>query len=745
MSFDEILLRLDKLDEIAKRLNADNLIELSGLKPLQIAKGKEDLQREKEQIQEQNRLLKIGILGRVKAGKSSFLNALFFKGESILPKAATPMTAALTELKFSQEQSIRAEFYTPNELAEIKKNSAEFEKRLKEKEDTLFKNLKENALKKAREGEKIDEAKLRENAKKNALRELKSQLESLAACYEQEQKIQKNPLTQSELKSHELRQIQGSLNEVKNELLNFVGESGKFMPYTKSLCLNLDDEFLKDVQIIDTPGLNDPMKSRSARTSEFLNNCDAVLVLSPAEQFLDASDTNLIAQLSDVGGAARIVFVASKADSELFGSEKDKANGDLNATFMGITKSLEKSKENALRNFASDKNLLQAEVLQRALNEKLIIASSLCASIVAKKGENLDEMEAHILGLLKEHFKGEFEGEKMWENLAKLANVESLNAVFSELRKEKDKLIAKRVAEFVEGKNKALEEYKSSLKERISSQLHTLKTANLEEITQKEQALISVQKSGTDAANEKWERLCDELIESLREKLKAKRVHFFARFEESSESSKGSKTESYKVKDNDWTNLWGLWTDRYKTVTNTYTTFNASAVRKALQDTCLELEELLNDECESHIKKWRYDTAQAQLLSAIRKEVGDENIDFAIFRQTIKQLMNSISYPSISYTSKIPENIRGKSGMLIDYEAETFIKDIFEFTQDFKLDVRDDINSFIADLEDSLNLDIGERIFKNLTSIITATKEQLKNAKVNIERYTELERELENA
>ncbi|TQR56600.1 hypothetical protein [Campylobacter troglodytis] len=249
-----------------------------------------------------------------------------------------------------------------------------------------------------------------------------------------------------------------------------------------------------------------------------------------------------------------------------------------------------------------------------------------------------------------------------------------------------------------------------------------------------------MQKSGTDAANEKWERLCDELIESLRDKLKAKRESFFARFEESSESSKGSKTESYEVSNSKWYNpfSWGS----TRTVTNTYTTFNASAVRKALQDTCLELEELLNDECKSHIKKWG--TAQAQLLSAIRKEVGDENIDFAIFRQTIKQLMNSITYSSISYTSKIPENIRGKSGMLIDYEAETFIKDIFEFTQDFKLDVRDDINSFIADLEDSLNLDIGERIFKNLTSIITATKEQLKNAKVNIEKYTELERELEN-
>ena len=50
-----------------------------------------------DKIMEEGRDLRLGIVGEVKAGKSSFLNALIFDGEDILPKAPTPMTAALTK------------------------------------------------------------------------------------------------------------------------------------------------------------------------------------------------------------------------------------------------------------------------------------------------------------------------------------------------------------------------------------------------------------------------------------------------------------------------------------------------------------------------------------------------------------------------------------------------------------------------------------------------------------------------
>lgn len=48
----------------------------------------------------ENRKLNIGVVGQVKAGKSSFLNTLLFNGQEILPKASTPKTATLTKMEY---------------------------------------------------------------------------------------------------------------------------------------------------------------------------------------------------------------------------------------------------------------------------------------------------------------------------------------------------------------------------------------------------------------------------------------------------------------------------------------------------------------------------------------------------------------------------------------------------------------------------------------------------------------------
>ena len=41
-----------------------------------------------EGLLSKNNTLQIGIVGQVKAGKSSFLNSLFFDGENVLPKGS---------------------------------------------------------------------------------------------------------------------------------------------------------------------------------------------------------------------------------------------------------------------------------------------------------------------------------------------------------------------------------------------------------------------------------------------------------------------------------------------------------------------------------------------------------------------------------------------------------------------------------------------------------------------------------
>jgi GTP-binding protein EngB required for normal cell division len=81
---------------------------------------------------DENKLLEIGIVGRVKAGKSSLLNALFFNGDNVLPKAATPMTAALTVLSYGDELSVEVEFYSKKDIDNIKNNSLRFQEKLEE-------------------------------------------------------------------------------------------------------------------------------------------------------------------------------------------------------------------------------------------------------------------------------------------------------------------------------------------------------------------------------------------------------------------------------------------------------------------------------------------------------------------------------------------------------------------------------------------------------------------------------------
>ncbi|GHS59932.1 hypothetical protein JP0131_09980 [Helicobacter pylori] len=83
-------------------------------------------------IKTEERGLKFGIIGRVKAGKSSLLNALIFEGKDVLPKAATPMTASLTILKYAQNLSTQVEFYSQKDILELKNEHERYEKKFKE-------------------------------------------------------------------------------------------------------------------------------------------------------------------------------------------------------------------------------------------------------------------------------------------------------------------------------------------------------------------------------------------------------------------------------------------------------------------------------------------------------------------------------------------------------------------------------------------------------------------------------------
>ncbi len=734
MSFENFLQRLDKVANLVQGsefLSKDSF----GLQKEHGIKTSAEFEKDKAELEKAGRLLKIGILGRVKAGKSSFLNALIFNGESILPKAATPMTAALTVLEYAKTPSLSVDFYSDEDLSRIETLAKEFESELEKNTDAKINELKDKALSK---GKEIDELELKEKARKSALQELKGVQESIYACYQQYQQISQSQVSASEREAN--KDFQGSLSEIRAKLKDYVGSSGKFMPFTKSITLRLDNEFLKDVQIIDTPGLNDPVPSRSARTNEILRECDAVLVLSPAGQFMDQNDVILVRKLA--GSVARIFVIASKGDSELYGSEKDKNGGILNAVFEGIQNTLERSKNNALQKADVENN-----VLQRALKEKMIVCAGICAGIVAKRGENLDEMEIHTLNRLKEEYPNDFQGEKMWENLSKLANIEALNAVFAELKKDKELILQERISGFLQSNDKALNAYKEALQDRVRQRIDALQKVDIDGLKARASALQEVKERGESVLDSEWNELCVKFCSDIRGILKDKQTEFFEKLEGQSQNEIGESIEKTHY-------LWIFEKNSY-----IVKQINANAVINAIEKTCERLENLLNDETARAIQAWR-EKMPSTLLKALREEISDEFIDGFVFKKCLRDIFNKITYPSIKYSSKIPYSISGMSGILkdsakssrvgfgddkVNYPATHFINEVSNFTRRFKQEVREDIDKLANELSSVFAFGFGKDMFQSLSDEIQSLQKDLASKALKLDEYKTLERSLENA
>lgn len=91
-----------------------------------------------------SRKLSVGIVGAVKAGKSSFLNALLFNGKEYLPKAATPMTAALTKITYSDQPKAIIHFYDEFDWQDIKEKSKTYDEKLEKAYNDYVENWKRN-------------------------------------------------------------------------------------------------------------------------------------------------------------------------------------------------------------------------------------------------------------------------------------------------------------------------------------------------------------------------------------------------------------------------------------------------------------------------------------------------------------------------------------------------------------------------------------------------------------------------
>lgn len=212
-------------------------------------------------------ILTIGVIGQMKCGKSTFLNSFVFE-DTILPAATTPMTAALSVITYGEQKKVVAEFYTNDEWEEQKAQAA--------------RSLDDVA------GDTMAESKIK------AAKELVSKASRLGS---------------------NLRDYLGKTKEDSFEnIIEYVGADGKYVSITKSVKIYYPKEYLKGVEIVDTPGFNDPIVSREERTKEFLKKADVVLMMLYAGRPFDATDRDIIFKNVSQCGIGKVLIGINKYD-----------------------------------------------------------------------------------------------------------------------------------------------------------------------------------------------------------------------------------------------------------------------------------------------------------------------------------------------------------------------------------------------------------------------------------------------
>ena len=340
----------------------------------------------------ENKVLKIGVVGQVKAGKSSFLNSLFFDGENVLPRASTPMTAGLTVLEYGEENMFSIDYYNEKEWNTFEGKAKQYDDFLQEQKGMLP------------EGHNLSDEEIARMA--NISEDLTSAKELVSSC---------SGTARSKIKAQSLVETKtfSDISDLQDILADYVGAEGRYTSVVKSLTIKLNDERLKNLRIVDTPGVNDPIQSREFRTREFLRECHGVFLLSYAGRFFDSTDVNFLSGRIGSQGIGTVVLIASKFDSVLQ-DVGTKFPDDL----VGAWEDCERQLKKQFR-----RNLAESDY--NGDEPRFDVSSGIGYSIYNKPRDKWDSMEEHVVKQMKQFYPSNFDTiENIKETFFNLANID---------------------------------------------------------------------------------------------------------------------------------------------------------------------------------------------------------------------------------------------------------------------------------------------------------------------------------
>lgn len=661
---------------------------------------KDALQADIQRFEEQQQTLHIAIMGQVKAGKSSFLNALLFDGKPVLPTAATPKTANLTRISYGEKPALEIEYYSQAEWADLEKLAQE--------------NYESESVKVAKE---------------------------LVGM------IQNTGIDVSTILQEQFQRIEtDSLDELMTILNQYAGNDGQYTALVKMTRLYLPNEELKGFDVIDTPGMNDPVISRTQKTKEEMARCDVVFFLSRASQFLDQSDIHLLTEQLPQGGVERLHLVAGQYDSAILDDGFNRES--LVECENNIQKRLNKRAEKELGDLAEKKRQTGHEHLANLLTNlvKPIVSSTFAHGFAAWDSSKWDGAMQHIYKEMNKMAENDWDDYQFTqEDWQRIANFEALREKYQTAKTEKVQILESKKQSLLPKAQEKLDEALTHLQAAIDLRIHSLNTQDISRLTESEKQLeqriqaISFklqQHIGTEliAIQDAVSAISNDLQKTIQQY-----THLTAHT--------GTETheEAYEVSSSTWYKpwTWGSTSTRYRSYTTNYEYLSASdAVEQIAQyarDCKVDIQYHFNNLIRPNQLKLSLRQALVDELNTAQADFDAnqfKNILDAVIRQLdLPELNLEIGNPSRKISQNFSGQVRSSQDMQkLKQSLNQSLQEVFELlNQKFKISTQQ-IEGNLLNTQQQLTA----KLTQGLQSELSQIKQDFAEKQKALQEYEEL-------
>lgn len=701
----------------------------------------DDLARSFSLLDEEHRLLQIGVVGRVKAGKSSLLNALVFDGHAILPRAATPMTAALTTLTYGETFAAHVQLYDAADRANIEQNAARYQQRFKEEEARAADTLRQR---RQRNGQHVEDEQFRTDVYKAARRALQGE-HTLVAAHDQWQSICE---CKPDLNTLDRQLEAADANSLARQLKEYVATGGAYTPLTKSVDIFLPLPSLRNIRIIDTPGLNDPVQSREERTTVLLKDCDVVFIVSPAGQFLSEQDIEMMSRITQKEGVQELVLIASQVDNQLYGS--DIRQPTLNGALDKITETLSAHMIDTLQRLKIQHPEIGGTfdgLIQNGAG-KVLHTSGMCHSLSVRfdQQQGWDSSERKAWDNLQSNYPDFFTPdhiERCRANLDLLANTATLRDVLENVRAQKDRIIEQRREELIRAKSAALEAFRTDLLTFTQAKYHEVRNADIEDLKAQRRKLDSLMTVATYELDNMLGKCIDEFQDKLKKKL-SKQLD--SAYGSTSSSVDSAATETHRKKEvvrDSMVAKFANWAWGGGTETHIHTEFKLfwRKVYNELEQFAEGVAQNLKDTSGALTNLFREQLIQ-ESTGVARRHLGDD-LDAALIIRTNQGLVSSFKLPTFELDTSELRKLMRTGHHLLGSEARDYLDEAQHRLEEFKGEANQQIRQLISEIKHSLPSSYGNAYFQSMQERITQLEEQVENNLLTLDRLQRMAKVLE--